>query len=64
MQASGVWYDREVCIIVGDSRLVGATTMGVTLRTISDLFTFVATHIGATGVGLRRGSLVGTRITS
>jgi len=38
--------------------------MGVIIRTISDLFTFVATHIGTIGVGLRRGSLVGTRITS
>jgi len=35
--------------------------MGVTLRTISDLSTFVATRTGVTSVGLRKGSLVGTR---
>jgi hypothetical protein len=35
--------------------------MGVTLRTFNDLSTFVATHIGATSVGLGKGSLVGTR---
>jgi len=35
--------------------------MGVTLRTFSDLSTFVATHTGATSVGLGKGSFVGTR---
>jgi hypothetical protein len=60
-----VYYtNRKVYIIVGESRLVGATTMGVTLKTINDLSTFVVTYTNVTGVGLERGSIVGTRITS
>jgi hypothetical protein len=52
--------NRKVYVIVGESRLVGATTMGVTLKTINDLSTFVVTYTNVTGVGLERGSIVET----